>query len=155
MHFHSYQLTPRKTCQLWILALLLFLVLFLGSCAPVKAANLTNAGNVKLAWDASPGDYQTNGVTYSLTASNVTAGVTNIAVGTNLTASITNLDAGRWTFYALAHQGGISSLPSNLVYYDVPATRPTAPGQNRILFLDSTLDLVNWQPFAGFRLRLP
>lgn len=155
MRFHSYQLTTRKACQLWFAALLLFLVLFLGSCVPVKAANLTNAGNVTLAWDASADDYKTNGVTYSLNASNVTAGITNIFVGTNLSASLTNMNAGRWTFYAFAHQGGISSLPSNVTIYDVPATRPTAPGQNRILFLDSTLDLQTWTPFAGFRLRLP
>jgi hypothetical protein len=155
MRFHSYPAKPLKPCQLWFAALFLFLVLFLGSCVPAKAANQTNAGNVKLAWDASADDYRTNGVTYSLTASNAIAGVTNIAVGTNLTASITNLDAGRWVFFATAKQGGIESLPSNLVYYDVPTTRPTAPGQNRILFLDSTLDFVNWYPFAGFRLRLP
>lgn len=155
MRYHSYPAKPLKPCQLWFAALLLFLVLFLGSCVPVKAANLTNAGNVKLAWDASPEDLRTNGFTYSLTASNLTAGVTNIAVGTNLTASITNMNAGRWTFYALAHQGGLESAPSNLVLYDVPTNRPTAPGQNRILFLDATLDLTNWNTFTGFRLRLP
>lgn len=147
---------PLKACQTLARLIVVAGVLSLGACAPVHAANLTNAGNVTLAWDRSPSDLLTNGVTYSLNVSNLTTlWGTNILTGTNTSLALTNMDAGRWAFTALASQGGIASLPSNTALYDVPASRPLAPSQMRIVFVDTSLDLVNWFPFTALRVRLP
>lgn len=131
------------------------LVLLLGSCETIRAANLTNAGSVKLAWDRSATDTLTNGVTYFLSASNQsTLTATNVLTGTNTTITLTNMDAGRWVFAAYAQQGGLISTNSNLLFYDVPAVPPFAPGQLRTIFLDYTIDLSTFTPFAGFRARI-
>jgi len=90
---------------------------------PLLAA--TNAPNQQLilAWDRSPDDRLTNGITYTIYGEVRMPTVTNyvsIAGITNNTVGINSIAAGSWTFYATARQGAVESVPSNVLLVAVP-----------------------------------
>ena len=133
----------------------------LAFAAGAAVVNPNNAGHVSLAWDKSPDDYRTNDVFYRIyagtnaaLATNTLASLTNAYAGTNLSLTLTNLAAGKWFFVGTAFQGGVESLPSNLVTYTIRTTPPTAPQNLGTIFFDTTIDLTNWTERGFFRVRL-
>lgn len=119
---------------------------------------VSHAGQVKLAWQASP----TPNVTYALYATTNTASPpVRITTGTNLVASL-DLPAGRWGFWATAvDDNGLESLPSNTVVHDVPVlivlpTPPVSPSNLRKLLIEIPLDVgsTNWVTNGVVRYRL-
>lgn len=121
-------------------------------------AGFAHAGQVQLAWQASP----TPNVTYALYATTNTASLpVRITTGTNLVASL-DLPAGRWGFWATAvDANGLESLPSNTVVHDVPAmivipAPPVPPSNLRKLLIEIPLDpgSTNWVTNGVVRYRL-
>ena len=115
------------------------------AAALVAAAFTINAGQVQLAWDASP----TPGVTnYVL---NVTQG-TNTArvnVGPALTAEIETTQ-GVYSVFCTAQKDGVESEPSNTVIFEVPAP----PSNARIVAVEHSITLTNgWNDVGFFRLK--
>lgn len=135
----------RKPRAVIVLVLLLVLVL----------VRSVQAGDVHLAWDASP----TPGVTYtlyahtnSMGATNLTSALVKVNAGTNLTALVENLrPPATWYFVATAVLGGIQSDPSNQVVVQVPP----APANARTLVVQYGITITNFTDTGFFRLRIP
>lgn len=123
------------------------------------AANPTNSAFVVLAWDRSPDDQLTNGLTYRVYAgTNLTSGlvnsITNFNASTNTSVSITNLQPATWYFTATALQGGVESDFSNITSVTVPKVKPRPPGAMATMYLEMTLDLTNYTDVGMFRARI-
>jgi hypothetical protein len=134
-------------------------LILLLSALTVSAANPTNQANVTLAWDRSPDDLLTNGISYRVYAgTNLVSGavnsITNINSGTNISVTFTNMQPATWYFSATALQGGIESLPSNIAIYSIPSVRPRPPGSLATVFLELTLDLTNYTDVGMFRAKI-
>jgi len=107
------------------------------------------AGEVKLAWTASP---STNVTAYLLRAAKQTM-TTNappavvVNVGTNLTATLVSTNAGRWYVDCRARDAlGLQSKSSNELILDIPES----PGQLRVVVLQATATLTNGFSDVGF-----
>lgn len=116
---------------------------------------LSHAGEIKLAWDASP---STNVVGYILYAGTNNPALTNVAerinTGTNQTVVVDFVKRGSWFFWVTAHEAqGVESEPSNIVQVQVPEP----PANARTVVIEATVDLssTNWSEKAFLRLRLP
>ncbi len=138
---------------------LLFALVLLLAVLPVRAANPANPGNVVLTWVRTPDDLLTNSVTYRVQAgTNLVAGAivvqTNLFAGTNTSLVLTNIAPATWFFTATAVQGGIESVPTPVLAYFVPANRPRPPGTFATMYLEMTLDLVNYSDVGQFRARI-
>tara|TARA_R110000868_G_scaffold341505_2_gene602366 strand:+ start:455 stop:892 length:438 start_codon:yes stop_codon:yes gene_type:complete len=137
---------------------LLPILLLIGSVAAF-AANPTNSAFIVLAWDRSPDDRLTNGISYRVYAgTNLVSGavnsITNINSGTNISVTFTNMQPATWYFSATALQGGVESLPSNIAIYSIPSVRPRPPGSLATVFLELTLDLTSYTDVGMFRARI-
>jgi len=127
--------------------------------APVaSAAILTNLASVTLAWDKSTSDFDTNGITYRVYATNTAFASysTNAFAGTNTAVTLTNLAAGTWKFHAVSIQANLESAPSNVIFYTVPTNAPAAPGKFALVYLqyENVLTVTNWSDFGLFRARI-
>lgn len=115
-----------------------------------------SAGELTLAWDASPSATNWPGLTYRLYAGThaqpaLTNALVRLDAGTNLTAHLADLRPGRWWFAATALADGAESEPSNIVWADVPVP----PAALRVLVVEASLCLTtNWTDAGFFRLRL-
>lgn len=113
------------------------------------------AGDVRLAWDASP----TPGVTYTLyghtnalTSTNKASAPLIVDVGTNLTIRAETVGAsGRWYFGATAVQAGIQSDLSNVLIVDFPAP----PTNSRTVAIQWGITLASMTNNAFFKLYWP
>lgn len=128
-------------------------------CHLAGAANLTNRASVTLAWDRSPADYLTNGVTYKVYAgTNLSGGlvqsITNAFAGTNTSVTFTNLPSATWFFTATASQGGLESDFSNIASYTIPVDKPAPPGRIAVVHLEALLTATNWSDLGQFRARI-
>lgn len=123
--------------------ILITALLLLRSCGFAPAADL------HLAWDASPTPGVTNYTVYA--ATNALAPMAQINVGTNLTADISTLPTGQWRFYITATKDGLESDPSASVLVEVPEP----PANLRIVIVQYSATLTNWQDVGVFKLRLP
>ena len=138
--------------------IIIFPILFLLT-VNAFAANPTNLAFITLAWDRSPDDQLTNGLTYRIYAgTNLVSGlvnsITNFNASTNQAVSITNLPAATWYFTATALQGGLESDFSNIASLTVPKTKPRPPGSLGSVFMEMTLDLTNYTDVGLFRARI-
>lgn len=136
-------------------AIILFLLLTLSA----SAASLTNLAYITLAWDRSPDDQLTNGMTYRIYAgTNLVLGavnsITNFNAATNTSIAITNLAPATWHFTATALQGGLESDFSNIASVTVPKVKPRPPGVMATMYLEMTLDLTNYTDVGMFRARI-
>lgn len=132
-----------------LLRLLLVLVL-------VLVLEPARAGEVTLAWDASPSPGVTNYVLYAhtnaLSATNLASALVKVNAGTNLTALVENLrPPATWYFVATAVAGGVQSDPSNQLIVQVPV----APANQRVLAVQFGVTLTNFTDTGFFRLRIP
>lgn len=116
---------------------------------------LSHAGEIKLAWDASP---STNVTGYILYAGTNNPALTNVAerinTGTNQTISVSFAKSGSWFFWVTAHDDlRVESLPSNILQVQVPEP----PANLRTIVIEATVDLssTNWTEKAFLRLKLP
>lgn len=127
-----------------------FLPLLFLLCGPVFA------GEVQLAWDASPSPGITNYILYAhtnaLTKTNLSTAVVKVSAGTNTTASLDNLATGTWWLTVTASKGGVQSDPSNILIIDVPQP----PAQMRSVVIQYSATLTNgFNDLGFFRLRIP
>lgn len=125
------------------------------------AAVLTHQASVTLAWDRSPNDQLTNGVTYKVYAgTNLVSGnlvsITNAYAGTNTSVTFTNIAPAVWYFQATASQAGLESIPSNRAIFTVPSAPPAPPGTFAVIFLENSnvLTVTNWSDLGMFRARI-
>lgn len=114
------------------------------------------AGDVTVAWDASPTPGVTNYVLYAhtnlLTATNLASAVVKVNCGTNLSASIEDLHPpSQWYLAATAAAGGVQSDLSNVLIVQVPVTPPNA----RVVAIQYGITLSNFVDAGFFRLRIP
>lgn len=114
------------------------------------------AGEVTLAWDASPSPAVTNYVLYahtnSLSATNLASATVKVNAGTNLTALVENLRPPvTWYFVATAVAGGVQSDPSNQLIVQVPPP----PANARVVAVQFGITLTNLTDVGFFRLRIP
>lgn len=116
---------------------------------------LSHAGEIPLAWDASP---STNVTGYILYAGTNNPALTNVVerinTGTNKTVVVEFVKRGSWFFWVTAHDDlGIESEPSNIIQFQVSEPPPNF----MTVVIEATVDLssTNWSEKAFLRLRLP
>jgi len=146
-----------RQCVLWVADGIWYALLLLA--LPVFGANPTNSAFIVLAWDRSPDDLLTNGMTYRVYAgTNLVSGavnsLTNFNAATNTSISITNLAPATWHFTATALQGGVESDFSNIASVTVPKVKPRPPGAMATMYLEMTLDLTNYTDVGMFRAKI-
>lgn len=114
------------------------------------------AGDVSLAWDASPSPSVTSYVLYahtnSLSATNLASATVRVNAGTNLTALVENLrPPATWYFVCTAVAGGVQSDPSNQLIVQVPQP----PANERLVAVQFGVTITNFTDTGFFRLRIP
>lgn len=115
------------------------------------------AGQVRVAWEASPSTNVTAYVLYAhtntLTETNLINAAVRVSVGTNLSASVLFTNTGRWHLVATARDAsGVESEPSNQLVLSVP----NAPAALATVAVEHTLSVSGseWKDVGFFRLRI-